>query len=661
MQPRFPVAALFVCLFTAPLLADCVTPTFVASASVDMGTLRIREHQLSDFNGDGRVDIAAVAYAGSEPLPTRVIVSLQQENGAFAPPVVVRQTAVSMIRAGDVTGDGRADLFFTTQDTDELITLPGNGDGTFGAAIVTKVDETQGPATAADVNGDGNVDMVVMQGLLLKFAIFAGDGTGRFALLSEFAHPPGATSITLEDIDLDGDLDLFTGRFERGVFQLRYGNGDGTFGPMIETPTQGWTSDFAIADLDGDGDRDFVTTNYSDYSVTIWTNDGGQFTPVVVSVRDATRFPLPTALVIADLNGDSRLDIAAGAFSTKFVVLAHNADGTYTPKIWECPQCTSQGFAAADVDRDGRLDLIPATLRTYRNVCGDSRVLLQDDIKTIAAGTNLRIQAGVMRPADPHAMFAAVVPQPTGTIELREGNTVVATGAAPNPILTVPNLARGTHTFVARYNGDAEYEPSESQPVTITVTGINANLVLAQSEPTSVYGKPVTIEALINAGSGGSLTITVGGDAQTFAGTNATRTITPLPGMHAITASFSGNDFYEAATSPELRHVVTPATPTITATPAGAAGAGQLASFNVSLRAPFTGTPSGSVQLVRNGVVVTTAAIDAAGNAVLRTASLPSGTHALTARYDGDGRFASVQTTFSFTVAPGPKKRRPTR
>jgi hypothetical protein len=53
---------------------------------------------------------------------------------------------------------------------------------------------------------------------------------------------------------------------------------------------------------------------------------------------------------------------------------------------------------------------------------------------------------------------------PTGTVQLLNGNTLLATGqlSAGRALLTTPQLASGLYSFVAHYSGDAKDLPADS-------------------------------------------------------------------------------------------------------------------------------------------------------------------------------------------------------
>ena len=109
-----------------------------------------------DFNGDGRIDVAATADG-------QVLVYLRNADGTYAAPAAYRESYGRFpLVAADVDGDGRTDLAVgTSSSIDVLRQLP---NGTMDTPVPTQDIEAAAPApdglAAGDVNGDGATDLV---------------------------------------------------------------------------------------------------------------------------------------------------------------------------------------------------------------------------------------------------------------------------------------------------------------------------------------------------------------------------------------------------------------------------------------------------------------------------------------------------------------------
>ncbi len=104
------------------------------------------------------------------------------------------------------------------------------------------------------------------------------------------------------DAESDGDLDLVLGAFKSPVVVLQ-NNGDGSFQKADIFTEEASVTDFKTADIDEDGDSDcyfFYETN----AINFYSNErGGLFVK-----REFPHGKFPTAMEIADINGDGQLD-----------------------------------------------------------------------------------------------------------------------------------------------------------------------------------------------------------------------------------------------------------------------------------------------------------------------------------------------------------------
>lgn len=118
-----------------------------------------------------------------------------------------------------------------------------------------------------------------------------------------------------------------------------------------------------IGDLNGDGKPDLATANYGDNTVSARLNTGNATTPTFAAEQRFNVGNVPTAVALADLNGDGKLDLIAansGAVTVS-VLLNTTAMGVTTPSF-----ASQQSFAAGaspyavmvgDFNGDGKPDL----------------------------------------------------------------------------------------------------------------------------------------------------------------------------------------------------------------------------------------------------------------------------------------------------------------
>jgi hypothetical protein len=254
---------------------------------------------------------------------------------------------------------------------------------------------------------------------------------------------------------------------------------------------------------------------------------------------------------------------------------------------------------------------------------------------------------------------------PTGTVTFMDGATTISGciaqamigGVAP---CTSVYAGVGGHAITAVYTGDANFTSSTSPILTQTVNqGATSTLVTSSADP-SVSGQDVTYTATVTAlapASGtpsGTATFmdgatTIGGCiAQPLIGGVATCSVAYLGvGGHAITAVYSGDLNFAGSTSPILTQTVSPAsTVTSLASSVNPSVTGQSVTITatVSVVAPGSGAPTGTVAFLDGGTTIAgcaTQAVTGAGVATCDDAFVAAGAETLTAVYSGDADFSS--------------------
>jgi hypothetical protein len=174
-----------------------------------------------DFNGDGKLDLILMKADGTQSNMTLWLVE-GNGDGTFKAPqeiVLARNTGTCgfgpAMQLSDFNGDGNLDLAFC--DSSQIGVMLGNGDGTFQPPIFYTADPlNQGQFTFAvgDINADGKPDLLVSEyqdSTNPQFVVFLGNGDGTFQApetVSIAQAPLPELGITVGDFNSDGLLDF---------------------------------------------------------------------------------------------------------------------------------------------------------------------------------------------------------------------------------------------------------------------------------------------------------------------------------------------------------------------------------------------------------------------------------------------------------------------
>jgi len=206
-----------------------------------------------------------------------------------------------------------------------------------GTARITVTDTESGKRSGADIT------------------VRSANPGGPVTLASAVAYPvPGAgDQVIAGDFDNDGNPDAVVGQ---QTLVILYGRGDGTLEPYRTITT--WSAGIGArdaADMNGDGRLDILCSAGPDKVFIIYNNGGRTFaTPTQIPVGGGSQ---PQA---ADLNGDGRQDMAVlvdnGGYSKPIVILLNNGSGFTNSGSYDAPQF-SGGITIGDLNGDSKLDI----------------------------------------------------------------------------------------------------------------------------------------------------------------------------------------------------------------------------------------------------------------------------------------------------------------
>jgi FG-GAP-like repeat len=309
----------------------------------------------ADFDGDGAVDFATAN--NNTGATVTIFLNRLATGGGFVRAHAYKMSAGPFgIAAGDFNGDGRLDLVVAAADADRIELLMGSAGGAFTRGTPISAPGNPRGIAVADVNGDGNPDVIYTSFLLDTVTVLFGDGAGSFPSL--VVSPTGASpqDVVAGDFNGDGIVDLVVANTAAPTVTLLIGDGTGGFARM-ELPGAKNLHVLAVGDFDRDGWMDLAGASTSGNIVAIYLNRMGTGLKWVTTVSKG--LSSPRGIDVADLNGDRlpELIVANRGSNAVTVFVASTAPTVYTSSVTVAAAAGSRAVAAADFDRDGRMDV----------------------------------------------------------------------------------------------------------------------------------------------------------------------------------------------------------------------------------------------------------------------------------------------------------------
>jgi hypothetical protein len=674
--------------------------TFKAAVVYNSGGLEASAIVVADANGDGKPDILVTNTCfvtnpcGYLPYHDGAVsVLLGNGDGTFQSAVNYDSGGLGpiSIAISDVNGDGKMDLLVANcgcfdglfPDTGSVSVLLGNGDGTFGAAVLYNSGGSAPWSVAvADVNGDHKPDLVVANscwcGRDASVGVLLGNGDGTFQ--SAVTYDSGgelAVSVVIADVNRDGTLDLVVENQcpnsdcnTPSLTGVLLGNGDGTFQPVSTFDSGGRAVSVAVADVNGDGWPDLLTEDWGVVGVLLNAGSGEQ---------------APTTTTVA-----SALNPSTYGQAVTFTAKVTSSSGTPTGTVILLNGSTTAGSGTlSNGNATIMVSSLPAGIDSitaaYQGTTAFAPSTSAPLAQTVTVATTATSLTSSLNPAGTNqpVIFTATVTSQyggavTGSVVFSSGSQALGTASLSGNTasLTTSFSTTGTYSISAKYNGDGDNIGSTSSTLSEVILASTTTTLVSSLNP-SVVGQAVTFTAAVSSSAGippNGETITfkngssVLGTAPLSGGTASLTTSSLAAGIYTITASYPGDSNFAASTSPGLRQVVNSTTKSATATTLVSSLNPSTYGQSVSLTATVTTSgsvpPTGKVNFTWSIYTIGSAILNSSGVATLTKSNLNADTYPLTAVYVGDasnrGSTSSVvsqvvtQATSSATLTSSP-------
>ncbi len=222
---------------------------------------------------------------------------------------------------------------------------------------------------AVDLDQDGGMDILATDAHRNGVVWLRRDPGGRFVERTLAEDLPAPVHVAAADMDNDGDLDLliacmgmvFPNNEKIGSVVLLENDGTQHFTRRVLLEKTARVTDVQAADFNGDGRLDLAVAQFGYYQGEIrWMENLGNW-----RFESHLLLSLPGAINVcpADMNADGHLDIVAlvSQQSESIFLFENNGAGTFERRVIFAStneDFGSSGISLADLNRDGRLDVL---------------------------------------------------------------------------------------------------------------------------------------------------------------------------------------------------------------------------------------------------------------------------------------------------------------
>jgi len=294
----------------------------------------------------------------------------------------------------DFDGDGKPDLAtpnnYSIAGTTATVSVLRNTSTLYSISFAPKIDYTTGTLTyslaAADIDGDGRQDLITTSITDKTVSVLRNTSTPgaiSFAAKLSFTTGDNPYSVAVGDFNNDGKPDLAVANYlsnSISIFKNNGTTGNISFEAKADITTGLTPVSLIVNDIDGDNKVDIAVVNELSNSLSVFRNSS---TAGNISFANGVAFTTaagPKAITAGDFNNDGKIDLVVSnnGDNTEMVSLFRNTSVSGTISMVANPpgfKDAYHGFksAAGDFNGDGKADIItPVNASAYVQFNGSS-------------------------------------------------------------------------------------------------------------------------------------------------------------------------------------------------------------------------------------------------------------------------------------------------
>lgn len=473
-------------------------PTQISSQNDFNSESGLYDLALADFDGDGKQDVAT-----ANDNSTNIAVFLNTSNAgtvSFTKSTLTPAVKTLHVSAADLNGDAKPEILVSELNGPRVFIFRNNSTiGSISFAAPISISLSGGKLSMIgirDLDLDGKPDLVVTDHAFNRIFVVPNQssiasiqmGTPAIVTVNSTSVTDG---IAIDDLDGDALPEVITSEFlspSGKIFVLKNQSTPGTIKliPSLEIVASTTISNLKIGDLDGDSKLDLAATGLLASSVFIFPNQSTtsaiQFAAPVSIAANAR----PWGIDFGDMDGDGKADIVVASITQKAVTILNNQSTSGNMSFQMQTLSTTfinRHVRIADADIDGRPDI------TFTSIDDNN---LGVPASKISVFKNLNCVLPTLSPPGPITICSGVTQRITASTSIGSTYEWFKDGislGAPGSNTFIDATATGLYT-VTLTNGTCS---KTSTPVSITVV---AGAPLGAATPAPVT--PVCIGGTLN-------------------------------------------------------------------------------------------------------------------------------------------------------------------